>query len=346
VKTRGVLVALAAAAAFIPIRPETVERWYATGLYPRVQGVITPAANLVPVALLDIAAAAVLFVAVVSFVRRARTEGAGRAALKLSGGLVTTAAVVYLLFVALWGLNYRRLPLERKLEYDRARVTRDAAVSLANVAVDAANAGYAGAHARAADDASMARAFAAAQRSLGARRPAVPGVPKHSLLTLYFRRAAIDGMTDPLFLEIILNRDVLAFERPVVLAHEWGHLAGYADESEANFIAWLTCVRSDDPVARYSGWVAAYQHAAGALPREVRATLHPLDPGPREDLRAMSARYAQSSPVVRSAARGVYDSYLRANRVAEGIASYDLVLRLMLGTRFDDGWAPRMRRAD
>ena len=57
----------------------------------------------------------------------------------------------------------------------------------------------------------------------------------------------------------------------------------------------------------------------------------------------MTARYARSSPVVREAARGVYDEYLRANRVAEGIGSYDAVLRLMVGTRFDEGWAPRVR---
>ena len=36
-----------------------------------------------------------------------------------------------------------------------------------------------------------------------------------------------------------------AAERPFVIAHEWAHLAGYADESEANFVAWLTCRRAD-----------------------------------------------------------------------------------------------------
>jgi hypothetical protein len=44
--------------------------------------------------------------------------------------------------------------------------------------------------------------------------------------------------------------------------------------------------------------------------------------------------------VVRRAARDVYDGYLKANRVAEGIGSYDAVLRLMLGTRFNSDWTP------
>ena len=50
----------------------------------------------------------------------------------------------------------------------------------------------------------------------------------------------------------------------------------------------------------------------------------------------------RSSPLVRTAARGAYDSYLRANRVEEGIDNYGLVLQLLLGTKFDDGWKPRL----
>jgi len=39
----------------------------------------------------------------------------------------------------------------------------------------------------------------------------------------------------------------------------------------------------------------------------------------------------------------VYDEYLRVNRVPEGIGSYDAVLRLMVGTRFDAEWMPVVR---
>jgi hypothetical protein len=319
--------------------PGAVERWYSMGVYPRLQSFITPATNRVPIAILDVAAAALLAVAVAIFIRRVRANGLRRAAVGAGVSAVAFAAVLYLLFLGMWGLNYRRLPLERKLDYDRSRVSRDAAVAFANAAASFVNTGYEAAHRTAPDPRSLERSFAEAQRALGADRTAVPGVPKRSLLTLYFRRAAIDGMTDPIFLEIIVNPDVLDIERPLVLSHEWAHLAGYASESEANFVAWLTCVRGDD-LARYSAWVAAYQHAAGALPREVQRALTPLDPGPRGDMRAMAARLSRSSPVVRRAARGVYDGYLRANRVPEGIGNYDAVIRLMLGTRFNSDWAP------
>jgi hypothetical protein len=257
-------------------------------------------------------------------------------------GWAAAAAVVYLAFLGLWGLNYRRVPLEQRLDYDRARMTRESVLTFANRAVSEINVGYVGAHALTPDLRGLEYAFSDAEFALGSRRPTVLGVPKRSLLTLYFRAAGVDGMTDPIFLEIIINPDVLDVERPMVVAHEWGHLAGYANEAEASFIAWLACMRGD-PLAQYSGWFAAYEHAMRALPRQDRSTVRPLDSGPRDDLQAMVARYGRASPVVRKAAEGVYDEYLRANRVREGIGSYDAVLRLMVGTRFDPEWTPALR---
>jgi hypothetical protein len=337
-----VLLLVAVIGAVAPLPPETVERIYSMRLYLDVQSVLTTASNQFPIALLDVAVGCLLIAALVMVRSRVRLLGVRRAFIWNSVTAVKTAAAVYLLFLVLWGFNYRRVPLEQKLDYDRARLTREAAIAFANTAVAGINAGYAAAHASPPDMHALEASFGEAQGALGATSLAVTGVPKRSLLTFYFRRAAIDGMTDPLFLEIIVNPDVLEFERPFVIAHEWGHLAGYANEAEANFVAWMTCVRGDAP-ARYSGWLAAYQHTVSALPRPDRSGVNALDPGPMEDLRAISARYDRSSPVVRQAARGVYDEYLKANRVAEGIASYDAVVRLMVGTRFDARWTPARR---
>jgi len=39
----------------------------------------------------------------------------------------------------------------------------------------------------------------------------------------------------------------------------------------------------------------------------------------------------------------VYDQYLKANRVEEGVRSYGEVITLVLRTRFDAKWVPRRR---
>ncbi len=58
---------------------------------------------------------------------------------------------------------------------------------------------------------------------------------------------------------------------------------------------------------------------------------------------AAAARYATATPVVRTAARDVYDTYLRANRVSEGVANYAEVVRLMIGAAVDEGASPKLR---
>lgn len=334
------LLLLAAVAGLYRYPPEFIEREYSRGVYPELQSTVTMVSNVLPVALLDLVVGSILLVGLIAFRRVAGRQGLGSAFGRLNVWLLSTLAVIYLLFLATWGLNYHRVPLEAQLDFDRGRISEAAAVRLASTAIERLNAGYAAAHARPFAFDALKYAFYDAQEAMGAPRYAEVGTPKRSMVQWYFRKAAINGMTVPIVLEVILNPDLLPVELPSTLAHEWAHLAGYADESEANFLAWYVCVSSEEPLVQYSGWIDAYTLAVNALPRAARSTLPPLDEGPRRDLREIAERYERSSPRVRRAARDVYDSYLKANRVEEGIASYGAALQLMLGTRFEQNWTP------
>ena len=81
-----------------------------------------------------------LVIAIVRFVRRVRRRGSGRSDPHAVDTIVFTAAVVYVWFLLFWGLNYRRLPLEQKLDYDASRITREQALQLGRTAVDQVNA--------------------------------------------------------------------------------------------------------------------------------------------------------------------------------------------------------------
>ena len=339
---RALIVITALTAAVVPYPAALVERVYSRGLYPRLQPLLTRASNAAPIAILDVVVLLLLAWGLVSVLRRWRKRGLASAVVRLLSWTLTSAAVLYLLFLATWGLNYRRVPLESKLAYSRERISEDGAVRFATLAIERVNAGHAAAHAQAYRPDAALPSLQDIHRHLGGAG-ILPAHVKPSLLEYYFRYAAIDGMTVPVALEVILNPDLLPVELPFTWAHEQAHIAGYADESEANFVAWLACVRSDDALAQYSAWLDAYRLAANALPRARRAALPPLSEGPREDLRAIAARYERSSPAVRTVARNAYDSYLRANRIEEGIANYGVVLQLLLGTEFGEHWTPTLR---
>lgn len=345
------LVALAAVAAVVPVSPARIERLYSRGVYPGLQRVLTGASNMTSLAVLDALIALAAFGALACIVFRIRARRPvrwGRVLLQLAGDATVTAAVVYLAFLAAWGLNYRRVPLRETLEFDQARVTRDALVKLTGLAVEELNRLHAPAHARAwpaLDDIQIVLTpdFVAAEGDLGLSGTAVTGRPKRSLLSWYFQRAAIDGMTNPFALEILVNPEVLPFERPMIVAHEWAHLAGFAEESEASFVGWIACVRGGDQ-SRYSAWLSLVMHLAADVPKEdYAAAMAQLEAGPTDDLRAVVDRVRRAVPVVRTAARRVYDGYLKANRVAAGVKSYDEVVTLIAGTAFGDGFVPRLR---
>ena len=348
------VVALAILAAFAPISPESVERWFSTGVYPVIQRGITPISNAMPLAVFDAALVVAVLWAGTALFRGMRASWRTRRPaplLRTIGHLAASGALVYLVFLGAWGLNYRRVPMERRLDVSAASPSSSAVVELGVRAAAEMNALHAAAHTAgwAGEewrDQSLLTAFAEVERALSDAPPAVPGRLKRTLFGPYFRWTGVDGMINPFGLEVLANPDLLPFERPFVAAHEWAHLAGYADESEANFIAWLTGIRGRVP-AQYSAWLSLYWQVSGAVSAAERARIaETLEAGPRRDVDAIVARLRRGRwPMLQAAGWAVYDQYLKANRVDEGVRSYDAVVDLILRVRFDAGWTPVRRPA-
>jgi hypothetical protein len=238
------------------------------------------------------------------------------------------------------------VPLADKLAAAPTPRSPEVVRHVAFIAVDRANALYSAAHSAGENGGvRLQRAFTRAAREVGASDAVVVGRPKHALtLDWYFRRAAVSGMTDPLFLETLVASDVLPFERPLVIAHEWSHLAGLNDEGDANFVGWLACIHGSE-ADQYSGWLFLYQELLAAAARDDRAAIAAaLGPGPRQDLRAARERLLRNvNPRVSAAGWRMYDSYLKANRVEAGAASYAGVVKLVVGTKFNADWTPALR---
>lgn len=337
---RLVVIALAVAALLVPLPAVLVDQLYGRALFPQLQSVLTGVSNLTPFAWFDLLLLLVMVPFVLMTVRDVRRGpllvALGRIALRAA----TIGAVAYLGFLLAWGLNYRREPLRRSVDYRAERVTPAALEHLAREAAQQVNSLHAPAHAAGWSDPgtidpALATSFRATLARLGRPADVRPGRPKHTVLDLYFRRAGVAGMTDPYFLETLIASDTLPFERPQTVAHEWAHLAGFTDEGEANFVGWLASVNGSAST-RYSGWLFLYVESVSGLPSDAaRAVAATLGDGPRADLRAMRERHDREvSPRIAGAGWQVYDRYLKANRVDAGAASYAEVVQLVLGTEY------------
>lgn len=304
---------------------------------------VSPVSGQLPVAALD-----VVIVLLATWLVVVLVHARGRRVRRLAWATMLVAATAWILFLTLWGWHYQVPTLEARLAVTPAELTPERGVALVRATIAQLNADHASAHARAWPEAPALPAVVGPQVTrvlpdVGVGwAPAWPR-PKHSMVDWYFRAAGIDGMTNPFGLDVILNSRVLPFERPALIAHEYAHLAGFADESDASVVAWLACQQGGAQL-RYSAALAVLPHLLTGVPGPMRReVLQALGPGPRADLRAVAARLAEQRPWVHAFAWQTYDRFLKANRVGEGVARYDAVARVLVGVA--DVRAGRLGRA-
>lgn len=117
-------------------------------------------------------------------------------------------------------------------------------------------------------------------------------------------------------------------------AHEMAHQRGIAPEDEANFIAYLACVASDDPHLQYAGHANMLEYLASAVydadPEGYQNRLLPFYPKElRGEYKAYSTMFKPyADNVASNVSNAVNDTYLKVQGQTEGTKSYGLVTDL------------------
>jgi hypothetical protein len=333
-----------------------IERFYARGFYPRLQSFATPITNRLPFAIYDLLIITLLTGIPTWWTVRLVKAGKGRrwrATAKLFGDTLVLAAISFLLFQLLWGFHYMRKPLTEKLDYDVARINEEAALRLYGATVERLNAEAEAAHQSLwPDDEEWRRrlqpSYKVLAREFGRPNDITLAKAKATLFDKYLEAAGITGFINPFGHETIVGRGYHSLDRAFTLAHEWGHLSGFAEESEASFIGLLALLRSDDAACRYAGWLAVYSHLPlRSLKEKLEADnrkMPKLASLVEDDLRAMDEEAARRHTVqsVSQAQWQMYDQFLKVHHTT---ASYGELISLVMGTEFQEGWVPVHRSA-
>ncbi len=320
-----------------------IEREYANGAYPGWEHAAYAVTSPLPWSLGDLA----FGIGVVAIVWRIVAYARGRRRSAAFGMmLLDVAAIVGLYavwFEVSWGWNYARAPIETRVAFDAALVTPAAAERLRMRAIGEINALAATAHARAAaplDIDALRVAWLPAVRRAGDDWTPDVGPAKPTLANPFMEATGTSGFINPLTLNTQLAGDVLWFERPFDQSHEWSHVAAYAREDEANYLAIVACLRSPDPVQRYSGWLELFLY----LPQKRHYAHREFVPFVRQDFAAMRLRDSRHINVLLAHwTWRTYNVYLKSNRIASGVQNYNEVTRLILGAPLDAQGLPQAR---
>ena len=133
--------------------------------------------------------------------------------------------------------------------------------------------------------------------------------------------------------EANINVNFPDYTIPFTAAHELAHQRGIAREDEANFIAFLVCMESDDPYIRYSACLNVYEYVLSALRSADKELYRASYSNLPEEIRAEEAAYSlffkkYEKNVAASVSQSVNNSYLQSQGASEGTRSYNMVVDL------------------
>lgn len=319
--------------------PEAVESVYGEGIYPAIRilfSVITGWLPFPTLTVVVILSSILLYMTAIIPLRRKTWTWKS-----LLSGILSTAGAVIFLFYMLWGFNYGRESIASRMSID--------AVPLDSVALDS--------EFRMATEDLVAWATShevALRKDMHSLNPYLEESLIYELLPVLTEvdfptsktprgrllrpkgillRFSTAGIYIPYTGEGHVDAGMLPIQVPFTMTHELAHGYGVTNEGECNFLAYLACKRSDDPVIRYSGLLGYWRYVAYDYRRHFRkeysAAYKDLPDLVKESLDAIhenNKKYPDIMPKVRNA---VYDSYLRSHGMSEGLVSYNRVVRMV-----------------
>ena len=259
-------------------------------------------------------------------------------------GICQTAAVLVLLYVAVWGLNYfSPVTLAEEVglsvrEYSTEELRSAAAyyLTMANALSEEVP--------RLSDGTLDAGDFEELAVLSGEGYAVLAeeydcfgestNLPKAVMCSELMSRCGLTGIFCCLTGEANLNTQTTAASLPFTMAHERAHGQAICPEDECNFAAYLACEASDSAVMRYSGYYSAFVYCYNALYRVSKSGASELwkgmSDGLRADILAGNAHYAAYEGKTREVAEKVNDTYLKTFQQTSGVQSYGEVADLLI----------------
>ncbi len=338
--------------------------WYAVHIYQKLTAVTGRVTGLAPFSVVEIGLYVLLILLPVTgigaVVKSVRFGQGGENALCWASGLFLTASALLFLYAANCGVNYQRESFSEKTGLAAKQYTAEELKQVCLWLTEEVNAlagqverGGSGEMILAAPAVEKKDAAAAeyeemplqvlgdtavqAMTDLAEEYPDMKGYyphPKPVCVSEILSYQNLSGVYSPFTIEANYNADMVDYNIPFTLCHELSHLRGFMQEEEANFIAFLACIGSDNRDFEYSGYLTGWVYCMNALRRadaeEWQQVREWLDEAAEADLRENSRFWEYYDGAVAEVSDKVNDTYLKANGQSEGVQSYGRMVDLII----------------
>ena len=266
----------------------------------------------------------------------------GKAFLAYLASLGSAVCVFYILFFWVYGVGYCAPELDKKLSYDREKVSVTELRETAEILAEYTNEASKEVLFREKDFSVMpydvsglADKLNDAYKSFTDKNSYVSKMKselKPVMLSEAMSYTHLTGIYSYFTGESNINVVFPDYTIPYTAAHEMAHQRGIARENEANFVAFLVCTESDDPYIRYSGYVNMLEYVLNALYSADKEQYYEVMQEVSLDVRYEMASYSIFFDKYRDSTAGkvsssVNDTYLKINGNV-GEKSYGMVVDL------------------
>lgn len=332
----------------LPYFPAAAEYVFSRGIFKLVTVPLGFVTSLIPLSLTEMLAVLGLPLAVlliVLFIKKLKkSPDRKKTAVRAARGVCGFLSFACLMYMICHGANFYRYPVERLMEQDTSKKTAEHLLAvceeLARGAAQAREELSTDESGRVVFEESIFEELTRAGSGYDALLEEYPFLwtsvwrQKPVMLSEAWSYTLITGMYFPFFTECNVNTTQPDFSIPFTAAHESAHSRGFAREDECNFLAFLSCINSEYPEYRYSGYMEAYKFCSNALykyDKEMWAQARAgLSDGMIADFAAENDFIDRHRGKVQQAAGSVNDAFIKAQGVAEGELSYNQVTSLIL----------------
>jgi hypothetical protein len=273
----------------------------------------------------------------------AKQKGA-KARVRYMAGILAVVCIFYSIYAFTLGIGYHRLTISEKMKLTDVEVTRENLYSTllrleseCTDLIDKIEFDSNGSSIMPGEFEDVSKAISDAYYKLDEDYPELmlkpfDSVAKPVKISKVMSMFEILGIYTFFTGESCVNVHYPDYTVPFTIAHELAHQRGISRENEANFIAFLVCIRSDDAYTRYSGYLNMYEYIASALAKTDKELLKEayasLDDRIYGEMVAYSKFYNENKNELTANISNFFnDNYLKAQGTA-GVLSYGLVVEL------------------
>tara|TARA_B100001173_G_scaffold157675_1_gene136506 strand:+ start:1309 stop:2175 length:867 start_codon:yes stop_codon:yes gene_type:complete len=157
---------------------------------------------------------------------------------------------------------------------------------------------------------------------------------KNSLISEVISYMGFSGYINPFTLEAQINKNIPKLNYITTASHEMAHQLGITNESEANFISFVSSINNNDPFIKYAGYIFALKYCYNDLynknKTKAQEIFSKLNLGIIKNFKEDTSYWKNYKNPIEPYIKKVYGAFLRNKGQPKGLKTYNQLVKYVV----------------